>query len=58
MNPTNPKQEKVVKMKKEIKISSNLAVLISGNQLYSPQPLYGYGKRKYVTVKLRSKRLN
>ena len=45
-------------MKNEIKISSNLAVLISGNQLYSPQPLYGYGKRKYVTVKLRSKRLN
>jgi len=55
---TKPNELKTNVTRKEIKISSNLVVLISGNQLYGPQPLYGQGKRNYVVVKLRSNRLN
>ena len=44
--------------KKEIIISTGLVILISGNQLYCPQPLYGLGKRNYIIVKLRSKMLS
>jgi hypothetical protein len=43
-------------IKQEIIINSGLVVLISGNQLYCPQPLYGTGKRNYMVVKLRSKK--
>ena len=40
--------------KKEIIISAGLTILISGNQLYCPQPLYGLDKCNYIIVKLRS----
>lgn len=43
--------------KKEIKIDYNTVILISGNILYCPQPLYGNGIRNYIIVKLRSNRV-
>ena len=39
---------------KEIKITSNLIIMVSGNQLYCPQPLYGNGIRNYIIVRFRS----
>jgi hypothetical protein len=44
-------------IKKEIIISPKRVILISGNLLYSPQPLFGHGKRNYIVVKLHSNRL-
>jgi hypothetical protein len=43
--------------KKEIKITNNTIILISGNILYCPQPLYGLGIRNYIIVRLRSNRI-
>jgi hypothetical protein len=43
--------------KKEIKVDNNSIILISGNILYCPQPLYGNGVRNYIIVKLRSDRV-
>lgn len=43
--------------KKEIKIFNNLLVMISGNILYCPQPLYGNGNRIVIIVKMRSNRI-
>jgi hypothetical protein len=42
--------------KKEIPITNNSLILISGNIMYCPQALYGDGARNYIIVKLRSLR--
>lgn len=42
--------------KKEIKIINNSVILISGNILYCPQPLYGLGIRNCIIIRLRSNR--
>lgn len=41
-------------IKKEIIVSNNTLILISGNILYCPQPLYGKGIRNLIFVKLRN----
>lgn len=41
-------------IKKEIKICKEQIILIKGNVMYCPQPLYGNGIRSYVIVRLRN----
>ena len=39
-------------VKKEIKMTKELMIIMTGNILYCPQPLYGKGIRSYVIVRL------
>lgn len=41
-------------IKKEIKICKEQIILLKGNVMYYPQPLYGNGIRSYVIVRLRN----
>lgn len=41
-------------IKKEIKICKEQIILMTGNVMYCPQPLYGNGNRSYVIVRLRN----
>lgn len=43
--------------KKKINVTNNIIMLISGNILYCPEPLYGNGIRNYITVRLRTIRI-
>ena len=40
--------------KKEIIITGEQVILMSGNVIYYPQPLYGYGVRSFIIVRLRN----
>lgn len=40
--------------KREIIITEEQVILMSGNVMYCPQPLYGYGIRSYIIVRLRN----
>jgi hypothetical protein len=41
-------------IKKEIIITGEQVILMSGNIIYCPQPLYGYGVRSFIIVRLRN----
>lgn len=51
---TNVNEQTYNITKREIIITGKQVILMSGNVMYCPQPLYGYGQRNYIIVRLRN----